>query len=150
MEPLPARFELEALHARLCQRITALRPAIVGQVMQTFLEVSSLPCERRLWSLEFAFDEDDGRVARIEARFAEPGISDPTNGVLRGYEVELLLPRLIPARGPASREPVAGYALAMAASDGTLVSRFLRGLADLGAYRTIEPLEALSVEPLLL
>lgn len=150
MDPLPARLDIEALHVRLCQRIADLHPPFVADVMRAFLEVSSLPCDQRLWSLEFAFDEDDGRVAHIEARFVDRSARAPFVEGLRGYEVQLLLPRVIPTRAPADGEPMAEHGLVMASTDGTLVSRFVRALADLGAYRTIEPLEARSVEVLLL
>jgi hypothetical protein len=150
MDPLPAHLHIEAIHGRLCRRIAELRPPVVADVINTFLEVSSLPCVQRLWSLEFAFDEDDGRIALIEARFVDRSGRDPVGGELRGYEVQLLLPKVIPARAPADGQSVAEHGLAMAATDGALVSRFVRALADLGAYRTIERLEAVTVETCLL
>ncbi len=52
-------------------------------VMRVFLEVSSLASKQGLWSLEFVFDEDDGRVARIEARFWDARIRSA--GPLRSY-----------------------------------------------------------------
>jgi hypothetical protein len=146
MDQLAERLDVEALHARLCQRIAELHPLFVADVTSVFLEISSLPCEESLWSLEFAFDEDDGRVARIEARFMERSAGDPFREAHRGYEVELLLPRVRPTRASADGERAAAHVLAMAAEDGSLGSRFLRALADLGAYRTIEALEVLSAE----
>ncbi|MBX3258812.1 MAG: hypothetical protein KIS78_17310 [Labilithrix sp.] len=143
----PSRFEVEALHERLCQRIAELRSLVVADVTRVFLEVSSLPCARRLWSFEFAFDEDDGRVARLEARFTDRGAPDGAGEDLRGYEVQVLLPRVIPARAPADGVRAAVPAGAPA---GSLVERFVRALADLGAYRAIEALEARSAEVYLL
>ncbi len=148
MPPVPARLHLEALHVRLCRQLADLRPRRVADVMRVFLEVSSIASEEGLWSLQFAFDEDDGRIARIEARFVEPNGPDPLEGDLRGYEVHLLLPRVLPPR--AQVEGDAPQGLAMMATDGSLVARFVRALADLGAYRTIEGLEALSAEAHLL
>jgi len=153
-----SRPSIETLHARLCERLAELHPPIVGEVMRHFLEVSSLECELMLWSLEFAFDEDDARVARIEARFVGRDDPNPFREDLPGYAVHVGLPRLIPSLPRAEREgtssdaageprPVepaahAGPAFATGADDRTLVARFLRVLADMGAYRTIEPLAA--------
>jgi hypothetical protein len=148
MDDLPARLDVGALHVRLCERLGALQPRSVADVMRVFLEVSSLACEEKLWSLEFAFDEDDGRVARIEARFVDRDARDPLEGPPRGYEVHVLLPKLIPPRMPADGDDEQGVAVAVA--DGSLVARFLRALADLGAYRTIEPLEAVAADAYLL
>jgi len=151
MEPLPAaRVHVEALHSRLCQRIAELHRPLVADVMRVFLEVSSVAREDGLWSLEFAFDEDDGRVARIEARFWDAREPAPVDGELRGYEVRLVMPRVIPVTPPADRTKAADQVLVMAAGHGTLVSRFVRALTDLGAYRGIEPIEPLSAEAHLL
>ncbi|MBX3198920.1 MAG: hypothetical protein KF894_12375 [Labilithrix sp.] len=143
----PSRLEVEALHERLCQRIAELRSLVVGDVMRVFLEVSSLPCAQALWSFEFAFDEDDGRIARIEARFAEHGAPAGAGEDLRGYEVHVLLPRLIPAYAPSDGVRAA---TPLGAPAGSLVERFVRALADLGAYRAIEALEARSADVYLL
>ncbi len=143
------RFDVEALHVRLCERLAELHPRFVADVMRVFLEVSSLACEQRLWSLEFAFDEDDGRVARLEARFVDLGCPEPSYAPPRGYEVQVLLPKLFPARS-ASEEEASDEGVAVAAADGSLVARFVRALSDLGAYRTIEPLEAVSADAYLL
>lgn len=145
----PTRLDLEALHARLCERLAAPGPRTVADVMGVFLEVSSLACEQRLWSLEFAFDEDDGRVARAEARFVDRSAAGPDDGPLRGYELQIVLPRLIPPRASDDGGEAEG-ALTVAAADGSLVSRFVRALADLGAYRTIEPLQAVAARAHLL
>ena len=147
--PTP-RFDVGALHVRLCERIAELRPLVVADAVRVFLEVSSLPCEQVLWSFEFAFDEDDGRVARVEARFADQrAAAPPTEEDARGYEMNLLLPKLIPARPPDGVR-AASSAPHEAAAHGSLVVRFTRALADLGAYRTIELLEACSAEVYLL
>lgn len=151
MEPRPAHLTVEALRARLEQRIASLYRPVVADVMRVFVEVSLLDCELALWSLEFAFDEDDGRVARFEAQFADWDARDPSTAAVRGYELRVLLPRVIPARGPIDGVRAAERALDLAGRrHGTLVARFVRALSDLGAYRTIEPLEALSVEAYLL
>jgi hypothetical protein len=139
-------LDVEALHWRLCQRIAELRRPIVADATRVFLEVSSLARERGLWSLEFAFDEDDGRVARIEARFWDPWVATPADGELPGYEVRLVMPKRIPLVTPADRARAAEHVLVMAAEDGGVVSRFVRALTDLGAYRGIEPVEVLSAE----
>jgi hypothetical protein len=74
----------------------------------------------------------------------------PLDEAPRGYEVLLHLPRLIPARAPADRESAAARGWAATAAEGSIVARFVRALADLGAYRTLEALEAVSVEAELL
>lgn len=150
MDQLPARLNVEALHARLRERLPELHPLIVADVMRVFVEVSSLECDKMLWSLEFAFDEDDGRVARIAAQFAEKNTREPSGGALQGYEVHVLLPKVIPASTPVGGLRAAERAREQAAQDSSLVSRFVGALAELGAYRTIEPLEALSAEAYLL
>ena len=151
MEPLPAaRFHAEALHSLLCQRIAQLHRPVVADVMGVFLEVSSLAREQGLWSLEFAFDEDDGRIARVEARLWDPRDPAPVDGELPGYEVLLALPRLIPVTSLEDRNKAADHLLMLAAGHDGLVARFVRALTDLGAYRGIEPIEALSAEAHLL
>ncbi len=151
MDRVPAqRFDVEALHVRLCERIAELHPLIVADVMRVFLEVSSLPCELMLWSFEFAFDEDDGRIARLEARFAKRGAPPRSTDDLPGYEVQVLLPKVIPAHPPADGVRAATSAPENAPAPGSLVARFVQALADLGAYRTIETLEARSAEVYLL
>lgn len=142
------RCDVRALHVRLCEEIAELHPRIVADVMRSFLEVSSLPCDRSLWSLEFAFDEDDGRIARLEARFAERGAPPISTDDLPGYEVQVLLPKVIP---PHPHPPADGVRAATSApAPGGLVARFVLALAELGAYRTIERLEARSAEVYLL
>ena len=143
------RFDVEALHVRLCERIAELRPLVVADAMRVFLEISSLPCEQTLWSFEFAFDEDDSRIARVEARFANRGAANPSEEDARGYEMHLLLPKLIPTRAPDGVR-AASSTPDEAAAHGSLVARFTRALADLGAYRTIELLEVSSAEVYLL
>jgi hypothetical protein len=151
MDRAPAlRLNVEALHTRLRERIAKLHPLVVTDVMRVFLDVSSLPCERMLWSLEFAFDEDDGRIARIEARFAKRFAPIPSVDELEGYEVQLLLPNVIPARAPSDGARATTPAPEKAPAPGSLAARFVRELADLGAYHTIEMLEARSAEVYLL
>jgi hypothetical protein len=151
MEPVPVtRVNVEALHSRLDQRIAELHRPVVADVMRVFLEVSSLAKEQGLWSLEFAFDEDDARVARMEARFWDPRDPAPVAGELRGYEVQLVMPRLIPVTPVADRKKAADHVLVMAAAHGGIVARFVQALTDLGAYRGVEPIEALSVDAHLL
>lgn len=149
MVPRPAHPEVEALYGHLRARIAGLRPRIVADVTRAFLDVTSLECEQVLWSLEFAFDEDEGRVARLEARFRDRSPREPLDEPLRGYEVEVLLPRVIPVRVPADGAQWAERDVPSGA-DGSLVRRFVRALADLDAYRAIEGLEAVSAEVFLL
>lgn len=149
MAKLPAPSSVEALHTRLEARIVDLQPLHVAHVMRAFLEVAALPCTHRLASLEFAFDEDEGRIARIEARFAEKGILDPFQPLDRGYEAEIHLPRIIPTRPPDDDQAVMRVHTA-STSDERLVARFVRALADLGAYRNIEPVVAVAVHTNLL
>lgn len=149
------QFGVRALHAHLEARLAELRPLVVGDVMRAVLDVSSLPCEQMLWSLEFAFDEDDGRLARIEVEFRDHGAPLFLDAPRRGYEVDLLLPKLIPkdaeaARASEHREGVRASEHAPELDRDSLVARFERALADLGAYRTIERLEALSAVAYLL
>lgn len=151
MQPRPAHSTVNALRARLEQRIAGLHRPIVADVMRVFVEVSLLDCELALWSLEFAFDEDEGRVARFEAQFAEWDARDPSTAAIAGYELQVVLPRVIPVRRPVDGIRAAQRALELAGRrHGNLVARFVRALSDLGAYRTIEPLEAVSVEAHLL
>lgn len=140
MKERPPRIDLGALHALLRERLGALEPPPVAEATRHFLEVTALPCELMLWSLEFAFDEDDARVARLEARFVEHGAVDPFRDDLPGVAVYLLLPRVLPPPPPHDpSEDDASAAHAVATAEGpSLVARFVRALADLGAYRTIE------------
>ena len=131
------------LHAHLAERLAALCSLVVRDVVRNFEEIASLPCRRQLWSLEFAFDEDAGRTARIEARFAERSTTPPREQDLDGFSVHLHLPKVSPPR-------VTDDHLLASAEDESppvaLVARFRRSLAELGAYRTIETLEARAVE----
>jgi len=140
----PARLDVEALHEHLRERIAEVHPLIVADVVRVFLEVSLLPCKQMLWSFEFAFDEDDGRIARVEARFATPGAPSVSEMDLPGYEVQVLLPNVIPAHAPTDHVRAATHPLAVASAQSSLVARFTHALAELGAYRTIEMLEARS------
>lgn len=124
------------LCSMLEERLLALRPLVVADVLRVFLEVVR---QGRLHSLEFAFDEHDGRIAKLEAVFSKRGSLGIGDG--GGIEVQLLLPKTIPARPP---EDVAAL-VDDGASTTELGARFLRVLADLGAYRVIERLELQSV-----
>lgn len=147
--PAAVRLDVDALYARLCERLAELRPKPVAAVLEAFLEVSTLPGEQRLWSLEFAFDEDDGRIARLEARFADHGTTRPDVDTLHGYEVQMVLPRVLPPR-PAGRGDESEAATAGGGGGDALLARFERAMADLGAYRTIEAIELVSAEVYLL
>jgi hypothetical protein len=127
-----ARLDVAALHSRLRRRLAELQRPVVANIMRAFLEVSALAKEQGLWSLEFAFEEDDARVARIEARFW--GLLDPapTAGDLPGDEVRLTMPRPIPVTPVAARQTAADYVLVMAAGHGQLIARFVTALTDLG------------------
>jgi len=142
-------LEVEALYALLCERLAVLEPCAVAAVTRVFLEVSLLPCEERLWSLEFAFDQDDGRIARVVASFVDRKAPGLATDAPRGYQVDMLLPRVLPPRAPSD-----GVELESAGGgdvpDGALVARFERALAVLGAYRTVETIDLVSVEAHLL
>lgn len=145
----PQRSDVEGLREQLCDALAELHPLVVADVLRAFLEVSARPCEQMLWSLEFAFDEDDSRVARLEARFVDRPVVSPSDDELYGYDVLLLLPRVIPARPSEGALRTEGGEPARAHEDRTprsLVARFLRALADLGAYDVIARLEARAVE----
>lgn len=152
MQPLPARLRPEALHLRLCQRIAELHRPLVADVMRVFLDVSSSAVDEGLWSLEFAFDEDEGRVARMTARFwdAAESVNTAPEVELPGYVVQVVLPRVMPLRTPLDRAKAAEQVLAVAEGKGALVARFVRALTDLGAYRAVEPVHAVSAEAHLL
>ena len=144
MDEVPLQeLDVEALHALLGARLAMRQPLVVKDVVRAFLEVSSLPCDKMLCSLEFAFDEDEDRIARLEARFVDGNTPVRSADELGGYEVQILLPRFIPAR--AAGEGAAASTSDEVQSEGNLVARFVRALADLGAYRTIEALETRAI-----
>ncbi len=143
-------LEVEALYALLCDRLAVLEPCAVAAVTRVFLEVSLLPCEERLWSLEFAFDQDDGRIARVVACFVDRLAKRPTEEAPRGYQVDMLLPRVLPPRAPSDGVELEGESGGDDVSDGALVARFERALVVLGAYRSVETIELVSVEAHLL
>ena len=147
--PLPT-FDVETLHARLRERLGELRPLTVVEILRVFLEVSSLPCASRLWSLAFAFDEDDGRIARLEARYARHDAQGDDLDDLRGIEVQVLLPKFIPRYDGNDEGAVLQQGPDRDLAPGSLVLRFLAALADLGAYRAIEAIEAREATPFLL
>lgn len=134
-----ADLDVAALHALLCERLSVLQPRAVAAVLRVFLEVSSLPCLQKLRSLEFAFDHDEGRVARLVASFEAES----------AYQIDMLLPRVLPARPQGAGVELESMPVGDAA-DGTLVARFERALADLGAFRSIEDIELVSAEAHLL
>ena len=151
MTGLPtARVDVEALYEALREELAELDPRVPAAVMRVFLEVSSRPCEERLWSLQFAFDEHDGRVARLEARFLDRRAAGPTDDdSLHGYEVDMTLPKILPSRAPSGsmqRQMESAHAVTSAA----LVASFERALVELGAYRTIEDVPLVSVDAYLL
>lgn len=146
----PPRLDVEALVVILRERIAELRPRVVQNVTRVFLEVSSLPCTQRLWSLEFEFDEYDGRLARLESRFTPYGATHFSEEHLGGYEVELHLPSVIPAHPPLDGVRTATSWSENAAVPGSLVERFVHAFDELGAYRAIEMLEVRSADVYLL
>lgn len=128
---------VEALRTRLRERVAALgTDALVGDMTRVFLEVSSEPADPPVWSLEFQFDEDDSRIACLDARFGN-GIVDPD---LRGYSVRILLPKLLPKSTFDNAIP-SPHLCALSNEGESLVARFVRALNELGAYRSIEPLQ---------
>lgn len=148
MTPLPAaRLDIQGLQVMLAQRIAALgQPVVVADAMRVFLEVSSLASERGLWSLEFAFDEEDARTAVMQARFWDSADPAPAAAELPGYEVQLAMPRLIPVTSVAARQKAADHVRVLASARGALVTRFITALNDLGAYRTVEAVLASSAD----
>lgn len=146
--PSLAELDVAALHERLRERLAELSAPVVSDVLRVFLEVSQLPCTGRLWSLEFAFDEDEGRIARLEARFAKRDLSDENLDDLPRYEVQILLPKFLPPYDQGQGgTAITGAPDAETETDtapGGLVQRFLAALADMGAFRVIEGLEVRS------
>jgi hypothetical protein len=135
---LLTRMDPGGLFTQLREELAVLERRTVAEVLRVFLEVSSRPCAARLQSLAFAFDDDSGRVAHLEARFDGP---DPD--ALPGIEVDLTLPRLLPrGSGRIDSAMAAAYAL----TSTSLVARFERAIADLGAYRSIENVELVAVD----
>lgn len=146
MDGSSLRLPIEALHTRLRTHIAALGPApLVGDVTRVVLEVSSLARGDGLWSLEFLFDEDDSRVALLEARFGDGVLAAATGAELRGYVVRLLLPKLLP-KNTFDGSTASEHLRAMSSDRASLVARFVRALDELGAYRFIEQLRTESVE----
>lgn len=139
-----ALFDVAMLQDLLRERLEGRPVASVAEVLQAFLDVAAMSCDRKLWSLEFSFDSDDSRIARLAAAFAPRHATAPEAEDMTGFEVHVLLPKLLPARtmddGCAALEAPTG-----AATAEKLVARFLVMLTDLGAYRTIELLEPRSV-----
>jgi hypothetical protein len=144
------RLDVEELHALLCEQLAVLQPCAVAAVLRVFVEVSSLPCEQRLWSLEFGFDHDEGRIARLVAAFVDRRAKGPPGDELHGYEVAMMLPRVLPPRAPSDGLELEGPTGGSELSDGALVARFESALAELGAYRSIETIELVSAEAHLL
>jgi hypothetical protein len=136
------------MHARLRGALAALVQPRVRDVMQAFLDVAGLASAKGLWSLEFAFDEDDSRVARLEARFGNGRLAERVGASLRGFEVRILLPKELPKYSHDAHAFEAPVTLPP--DPASLVARFVRSLEQLGAYRFIEPLVAEGVETALL
>ena len=146
MDGVPhALFDVEELQACLRERLAPPRALAVTDVLAAFLHVLALPCDRRLWSLEFAFDEDDGRVARLVAMFAERSVPAPEPEDLVGYEVHILLPGVLAPRSVEDIGAVLDVAGSATTAEG-LVASFLGALAELGAYRTIERITVRSAD----
>jgi len=148
--PASERVELQALYVQLRERIAALRPLVVAEVTRVLLEVSSLPCHQRLWSLEFAFDEDDGRIARFEATYVQGDAPSPTSDDLDGFEIRVLLPKILPPPVRAKDGVAVVRVPDGAHADGSLAARFVQELSEFGAYLRIETLEGVSADVLLL
>jgi hypothetical protein len=148
MDGPPARLQVDAMHARLRAELAALVQPRVRDVMQAFLDVAGLASAKGLWSLEFAFDEDDSRVARLEARFGNGRLAERVGASLRGFEVRILLPKELPKYSHDAHAFEAPVTLPP--DPASLVARFIRSLEQLGAYRFIEPLLAEGVETALL
>jgi hypothetical protein len=147
MDGPPNRLQVDAFYARLRDELEALADRRVGEVTRTFLEVTGTAVAKGLWSLEFAFDEDDSRVARLEALFGNGLLAARTGARLRGFEVRLLLPKELPKY---SLDGHAECRLERPADATNLVARFVRSLEELGAYRLIEPLVVEGLETELL
>jgi len=143
--PVRAPVRIDALRARLLGRFAELDRPLTSDVMRVFLEVSGSASEDGLWSLAFAIDDDDGRIARLEARFwLDPDA--PPDAELPGYEVRLTLPRILPVCTPAARKAAAQRVQEVSGPDDGLVARFVRALADLGEYRAVEPVTVLVID----
>lgn len=117
----------------------------MADLTHVFLEVASIPSDHGIRSLEFMFDEDDGRVARLEACFAKPGAPIGEGDELPGFEVWILLPSVLPE---STFEQVGATAsiTGKASADKSLRARFERVLAEFGAYCKIASLEARTVD----
>lgn len=146
MPAVRAHIHVETLHRRLRARLATLAKPVAGDVMRVFLEISSVALEKGLWSLEFSFDEDDSRIARLEAQFGDGTLAQQTGGRLEGYAVLLLLPKTLPKYTAAGDETASEHLLAVRSDPDDLVARFVRSVATLGAYRLIEALELESIE----
>jgi hypothetical protein len=134
----PSEIDVRALSGRLRDRFLDQRGLVMVDVVRAFLEISLLPCEQKLWSLAFAFDEDEGHVAHLEARFANHGfVTGKDLDHLQGYDVEVLLPKFIAACAKAE-EDRAIACVERELDPTSLGARFLHALSNLGAYRTIE------------
>jgi hypothetical protein len=151
MDGSPLRVALDLVQRRLHERILALGalgPLVVGDITRVFLEFAAVQTRDELWSLEFAFDEDDSRVARLEARFGNGILAERLGMTLSGYEVRILLPKVLPKF---AHEPSAStYLQSMRSGTHDLVIRFVRALDEMSGYRYIEQLAAESVETELL
>lgn len=144
MEGPSTRLNVESLRQRLRARVATLATdAVIGDATRLFVEAAAEPCTPSIWSLEFQFDEDDSRVACLEARFGN-GLVDPD---LRGYSMRILLPKLLP-KTTFDRALSSPHLRTIAKDGESLVARFVRALDELGAYRLIEglPFREIAVE----
>ena len=148
MDGSPLRVAMDVVHRRLHERIGAVGPLVVGDITRVFLEFAAVQTRDDLWSLEFAFDEDDSRIARLEARFGNDLLAERLGMTLHGYEVRILLPKALPKF---AHEPKPSAHLeSMRRGTHDLVTRFVRALDEMSGYRYIEGLTAESVETELL
>lgn len=144
MDGSPLRVAMDVVHRRLDERIAALGPLVVGDVTRVFLEFAAVTTRDDLWSLEFAFDEDDSRVARLEARFGNGLLAERLGMTLHGYEARIVLPKELPKY--AFRPEPSAHLQSMRTGTHDLVMRFVRALDELSGYRYIEGLTADAVE----
>ncbi len=134
--------------SRRCTRASAnrlrkMQPPIVSEYYAVFLEVSGAAVRApALVAFEFAFDEDDGRIARMEARFAKHDAAhrdlDELDAISGATRCRSLLPKIIPPR-PASktwRPPRTGTRLHRRPAPSWRAS-FARSSTCLGSYRAI-------------
>lgn len=147
---LPAHLHVRPLYDRLVRELAALgRPVVVGDGVRAFLQVSFFAVTSGLYSLEFAFDEDDGRTAFIEARFAPPSTRASSDD-LPGFRLSFLLPRILPKYTAPDASRAHEDVLGLPRDGKDVVARFVTSLSVLGSYRHIEAIASESIETELL